>query len=163
MLTYLCILRFFRGGNSLNLHSNLSVLSFGKIMTRLIKKYKNRRLYDTETSQYITVEQLQRYVVDGLEFRIEDSVTGKDLTNSVFFRLLSRWKQGLHNFCLRKSCGKSLPLANHPMQSSLKAMMEQMFQIMEQPIQNNPYKQVTETWNQQIQKMVQQWQGLFKG
>ncbi|WP_230306103.1 polyhydroxyalkanoate synthesis regulator DNA-binding domain-containing protein, partial [Legionella pneumophila] len=32
-------------------------------MTRLIKKYKNRRLYDTEISQYITVEQLQKYVV----------------------------------------------------------------------------------------------------
>ena len=45
-------------------------------MTRLIKKYKNRRLYDTETSQYITLEELQRYVVDGVQFSVEDSMTG---------------------------------------------------------------------------------------
>lgn len=38
------------------------------------------------------------------------------------------------------------------MQASLKQMMEQMFQAMETPLQNNPYAQATETWNQQMQK-----------
>lgn len=35
-------------------------------MTRLIKKYKNRRLYDTEISQYIKMETLQEYVLKGI-------------------------------------------------------------------------------------------------
>jgi len=48
------------------------------------------------------------------------------------------------------------------MHASLKQMMEQMFQVMEKPLQNNPYLQATENWNQQMQKMMQQWQSLFK-
>lgn len=63
-------------------------------MTRLIKKYKNRRLYDTEISQYITVEQLQKYVVDGIDFKIEDSETGKDLTNSVLLQIIVEMEAG---------------------------------------------------------------------
>jgi polyhydroxyalkanoate synthesis repressor PhaR len=55
---------------------------------RLIKKYKNRRLYDTETSQYITIEQLQAYVLEQIDFKIEDSETGKDLTNSILLRMI---------------------------------------------------------------------------
>ena len=56
-------------------------------MSRRIKKYKNRRLYDTELSQYITVEDLQRYVIDGVAFRVEDSSSGKDLTNATLLQI----------------------------------------------------------------------------
>lgn len=41
-------------------------------------------------------------------------------------------------------------------------MMEQMFAVMEKPLQTNPYTQATENWNQQMQTMMQQWQSLFK-
>ena len=43
-------------------------------MTRLIKKYKNRRLYDTETSQYITLDELKQYVVDDLKFNFTTDI-----------------------------------------------------------------------------------------
>lgn len=132
-------------------------------MTRLIKKYKNRRLYDTETSQYITLDQLQRYVVDGITFRIEDSETGKDLTNSVLLQIIVEMEAGPTQFLSPEILRQIISLANHPMHVSLKAMMEQMFQTMDKPLQNNPYQQATETWNQQMQQMMQQWQKLFKG
>ncbi|KTD52683.1 polyhydroxyalkanoate synthesis regulator DNA-binding domain-containing protein [Legionella quateirensis] len=132
-------------------------------MTRLIKKYKNRRLYDTETSQYITLEQLQRYVVDGVAFRIEDSETGKDLTNSVLLQIIVDMEAGPTQFLSPEILRQIISLANHPMHVSLKAMMEQMFQAMDKPLQNNPYQQATETWNNQMQQMMQQWQKLFKG
>lgn len=132
-------------------------------MTRLIKKYKNRRLYDTETSQYITLEQLQRYVVDGVVFRIEDSETGKDLTNSVLLQIIVEMEAGPTQFLSPEILRQIISLANHPMHVSLKTMMEQMFQSMEKPLQNNPYQQATDTWNKQMQEMMQQWQKLFKG
>ena len=67
-------------------------------MIRLIKKYKNRRLYDTETSQYITIEQLQRYVVDGVAFKVEDSETSKDLTNSILLQIIVEMEAGPTQF-----------------------------------------------------------------
>lgn len=132
-------------------------------MTRLIKKYKNRRLYDTETSQYITLEQLQRYVVDGVVFRIEDSETGKDLTNSVLLQIIVEMEAGPTQFLSPEILRQIISLANHPMHVSLKTMMEQMFQSMDKPLQNSPYQQATDTWNKQMQEMMQQWQKLFKG
>jgi len=131
-------------------------------MTRLIKKYKNRRLYDTETSQYITLEQLQGYVVDGVKFRVEDSLTEKDLTNAILLQILVEMEAGATQFLSSDILRQIISLANHPMHSSLKTMMEQMFQVMEKPLQNNPYVEATDTWNKQMQKMMQQWQTLFK-
>ena len=131
-------------------------------MTRLIKKYKNRRLYDTETSQYITVEQLQRYVVDGLLFRIEDSETGKDLTNTVLLQIIVEMEAGPTQFLSSEILRQIISLANHPMHTSLKVLMEQMFHSMEKPLQNNPYQQATESFNQQMQEMMKQWQKVFK-
>ncbi|MCE0722425.1 MULTISPECIES: polyhydroxyalkanoate synthesis regulator DNA-binding domain-containing protein [Legionella] len=132
-------------------------------MTRLIKKYKNRRLYDTETSQYITLEELQRYVVDGVQFKVEDSLTEKDLTNAILLQIIVEMEAGSTQFLSSDILRQIISLANHPMHASLKQMMEQMFQVMEKPLQNNPYRQATDTWNQQMQKMMQQWQSLFKG
>ncbi|KTD58547.1 PHB/PHA accumulation regulator DNA-binding domain protein [Legionella sainthelensi] len=132
-------------------------------MTRLIKKYKNRRLYDTETSQYITLEELQHYVIDNVLFKVEDSLTGKDLTNSILLQIIVEMEAGTTQFLSPEILRQIISLANHPMQASLKQMMEQMFQVMEKPLQNNPYAQATETWNQQMQKMMQQWQSIFKG
>ncbi|CAM2923682.1 polyhydroxyalkanoate synthesis regulator DNA-binding domain-containing protein [Legionella worsleiensis] len=132
-------------------------------MARLIKKYKNRRLYDTETSQYITQEQLQSYVVEGIEFTIEDSETGKDLTNSVLLQIIVEMEAGPTQFLSPQILRQIIVLANHPMHVSLKSMMEHLFQTMDKPLQNNPYQQATETWNKQIQQALQQWQQLFKG
>lgn len=131
-------------------------------MTRLIKKYKNRRLYDTETSQYITVEQLQGYVVDGIQFKVEDSISGDDLTNSILLQIIVEMQAGATQFLSSDILRQIIALANHPMHASLKTMMEQLFSVMEQPLQDNPYKQATENWNQQMQKMMHQWQSLFK-
>lgn len=131
-------------------------------MIRLIKKYKNRRLYDTETSQYITLEELQRYVVNGVKFKVADSITGDDLTNAILLQIIVEMEAGATQFLSSDILRQIISLANHPMHASLKTMMEQMFQVMEKPLQNNPYVQATETWNQQMQQMMQQWQDLFK-
>lgn len=128
-------------------------------MTRLIKKYKNRRIYDTEESKYITLDQLRHYVVDGIDFKVEDSETGKDLTNSLLLQIIVDMEAGATQFLSSDVLRQIISLANHPMHSSLKTMMEQLFHVMDKPLQNNPYQQATEAWNIQMQ----QWQNLFKG
>jgi len=55
----------------------------------LIKKYGNRRLYDTEASRYITLEDLAQIVKAGRDVHVVDAKTNKDLTKSVMLQIIS--------------------------------------------------------------------------
>src|SRR5919199_5173219 len=56
--------------------------------SRIIKKYPNRRLYDTETSSYITLHDVKKLVLDHVEFRVEDAKTKDDLTRSILLQII---------------------------------------------------------------------------
>jgi polyhydroxyalkanoate synthesis repressor PhaR len=56
--------------------------------SRIIKKYPNRRLYDTETSSYITLIDVKKLVIEGAEFRVEDAKTKEDLTRSILLQII---------------------------------------------------------------------------
>ena len=60
---------------------------------RVIKKYPNRRLYDTEISSYITVEDVRQLIVDGEEFEVRDAKTGEDLTRSILLQIIAEHEQ----------------------------------------------------------------------
>lgn len=56
---------------------------------RIIKKYPNRRLYDTEISSYITLEEVRQLVVDNESFEVRDAKTGANLTRSVLLQIIT--------------------------------------------------------------------------
>ena len=60
---------------------------------RVIKKYPNRRLYDTEISSYITIEDVRQLIVDGEEFEVRDAKSGADLTRQVLLQIISEHEQ----------------------------------------------------------------------
>lgn len=60
---------------------------------RIIKKYPNRRLYDTEISSYITVDEVRQLVVDGEDFEVRDAKTGDDLTRTVLLQIISEHEE----------------------------------------------------------------------
>ena len=60
---------------------------------RIIKKYPNRRLYDTEISSYITLEEVRQLVLDGEDFEVRDAKTGDDLTRSVLLQIISEHEE----------------------------------------------------------------------
>ena len=61
----------------------------------LIKKYANRKLYDTRTSRYITLEGIAELVRDGHEIKVVDRETGQDLTQVILSQIvLSEEKRG---------------------------------------------------------------------
>lgn len=61
---------------------------------RLIKKYPNRRLYDTEISRYITLEEIRQLVLDGVEFRVQDKKSEKDITRSILLQVIAEQEEG---------------------------------------------------------------------
>ena len=54
----------------------------------LIRKYSDRRLYDTGASRYVTLADIARMVRDGREVRVEDGRTGKDMTNIIMTQII---------------------------------------------------------------------------
>jgi polyhydroxyalkanoate synthesis repressor PhaR len=54
----------------------------------IIKKYANRRLYNTQTSSYVTLDHLSQMVKDGVEFEVRDARTGEDITRSVLTQII---------------------------------------------------------------------------
>jgi polyhydroxyalkanoate synthesis repressor PhaR len=67
-------------------------------MSRLIKRYGNRKLYDTQESRYVTLEAIASFVKQGEEVRVVDNDTGEDLTAVTFAQIIleeERRKNGL--------------------------------------------------------------------
>ena len=69
---------------------------------RIIKKYPNRRLYDTEVSKYITVADVRALVMKGAKFRVVDTTNEEDLTRSILLQIMLE----------EESAGKPLFTAN---------------------------------------------------
>ncbi|GAA5183734.1 polyhydroxyalkanoate synthesis repressor PhaR [Niveibacterium umoris] len=61
---------------------------------RLIKKYPNRRLYDTRTSSYITLADVKELVVNQEEFQVVDAKTNEDLTRAILLQIILEEESG---------------------------------------------------------------------
>ncbi|WP_374354185.1 polyhydroxyalkanoate synthesis repressor PhaR [Chitinimonas sp.] len=61
---------------------------------RIIKKYPNRRLYDTATSCYITLDDVKQLVLDNVEIVVEDAKTHEDITRSVLLQIILEEESG---------------------------------------------------------------------
>ncbi len=55
---------------------------------RLIRKYVNRRLYDTTESRYVNLEDLRRLIIEGQEIRVTERASGADITTSVLLQII---------------------------------------------------------------------------
>ena len=62
--------------------------------TRLIKKYPNRRLYDTANSGYITLVDVKQMVLDNVEFQVIDAKTNEDLTRTILLQIVLEEEAG---------------------------------------------------------------------
>lgn len=56
---------------------------------RILRKYTNRRLYDTSRSCYITLDDVRDLVLENVQFQVQDSKTGKDLTRNILLQIIS--------------------------------------------------------------------------
>ena len=107
---------------------------------RVIKKYPNRRLYDTTESKYITLEDVRRLVIEGVSFCVTDKQTGEDITRNILLQIIiEREEAGAPLFTtdvleqLIGFYGKSVQgAASNFIQQSLGLFSEQQQKIQEQ-------------------------------
>ncbi len=60
---------------------------------RVIKKYANRRLYDTDASKHVTLSKLREMIVDGIDIRIVEDTTGDDITRALLLQIIVEQEQ----------------------------------------------------------------------
>ena len=101
---------------------------------RVIKKYPNRRLYDTEESRYITLADVKDLVIKKVEFTVIDKKSGDDITRSILLQVISEQEQQgeaimSQDFLSQviRSYGKVVPgfMANYLEQSTKLFMVQQ--------------------------------------
>ena len=69
-------------------HTDSATESLASQPQRVIKKYPNRRLYDTKTSSYVTLTEIKQLVMQGQVFVVRDAKTGEDLTRNLLLQII---------------------------------------------------------------------------
>src|SRR4029079_4982168 len=111
---------------------------------RLIKKYPNRRLYDTKTSSYITLADVKQMVLKQEEFQVADAKSGDDLTRQILLQIILEEESG------------GMPLFSSDLLSQLirsygNAMQGMMGSYLERNIR--AFQDIQKTLQEQSQKM----------
>ncbi len=104
---------------------------------RVIKKYPNRRLYDTEESRYITLADVRRLVIDRVDFVVIDKKSQQDITRSILLQVISEQEQDGEPILSRdflsqviRTYGSTVQnVASSYIEQSLKLFMSQQQQV----------------------------------
>ncbi len=96
---------------------------------RVIKKYPNRRLYDTEISSYITLEEVRQLVIDGEEFEVRDAKTGEDLTRSVLLQIIAEHEETGQPMFTTQLLSQIIRFYGDSMQGFMGSYLEKSLQI----------------------------------
>jgi polyhydroxyalkanoate synthesis repressor PhaR len=92
--------------------------------TVIIKKYANRRLYDTETSSYITLDLLSQMTREGRDFVVVDAKTGEDITHNVLTQIIMEEEQRGENMLPVNFLRQLISLYGNSMQSLVPQYLE---------------------------------------
>jgi len=93
---------------------------------RILRKYSNRRLYDTSRSCYITLEDVKDLVLSGEAFQVQDSKTGQDLTRNILLQIISEQEADGHTTLLTNQVLQQLiRFYGDPMQGMMSQYLEQ--------------------------------------
>jgi len=108
--------------------------------TRIIKKYANRRLYDTEDSKYVTLKKIKNIIAVGQDVKVVDDTSGEDITRALLLQILSEQELGGRPILSKTVLKQFIRLYGHPMQdmmsgtiaNSVSEFMSQMEKMQEQ-------------------------------
>jgi polyhydroxyalkanoate synthesis repressor PhaR len=97
---------------------------------RLIRKYANRRLYDSVGSRHVTLEDLRQLIVAGEKIKVVDDKSGEDLTRSVLLQIISEQEQFGSPVLGSELLELIIRFYGRPMQALLSGYLEQAFTTM---------------------------------
>ena len=138
---------------------------------RNIKKYPNRRLYDTETSSYITLADVKKLVLENVAFKVEDAKSKEDLTRSILLQIILEEESAGEPMFTSDSLSQIIRFYGNAMQGMMGGYLEKNIETFMQ-IQNKLQEQSrqvygqnpmlnSETWNEFVKMQGPAMQGLM--
>ena len=95
---------------------------------RVIKKYPNRRLYDTSSSSYITLAQVRQLVMGKVSFVVRDAKSGDDLTRSILLQIILEEEAGGSPMFTEAMLSNIIRFYGHAMQGFMGSYLEKNIQ-----------------------------------
>jgi polyhydroxyalkanoate synthesis repressor PhaR len=95
---------------------------------RTLKKYPNRRLYDTRTSGYITLADVKQMVLAGEDFEVRDAKSGDDLTRSILLQIILEEESAGAPMFSTEMLAQIIRFYGHSMQGAMGSMLERNLQ-----------------------------------
>ena len=95
---------------------------------RILKKYPNRRLYDTQLSSYITLADVKAMVLTGEHFEVRDAKTGDDLTRSILLQIILEEETGGVPIFSAPMLSQLIRFYGHSMQGMMGSYLEKNLQ-----------------------------------
>jgi polyhydroxyalkanoate synthesis repressor PhaR len=93
----------------------------------LIKKYANRRLYDTATSKHITLDGIHKLIVQGHDVKIVDDTTGEDISRLILLQIIAEREQGGRPMLDTELLTRILRAYGNPMQDMVGEFLSKSF------------------------------------
>jgi polyhydroxyalkanoate synthesis repressor PhaR len=101
-----------------------------KPVQRVIKKYPNRRLYDTETSTYITLAEVKQLVMASQCLVVRDAKTGEDITRSILLQIILEEEAGGAPMFTEAVLSNIIRFYGHTMQGFMGSYLEKNVQVL---------------------------------
>ena len=102
--------------------------SAAKPAQRVIKKYPNRRLYDTNSSSYITLAEVKQLVLENQAFTVRDAKSGDDLTRSILLQIILEEEAGGAPMFSEAALANIIRFYGHAMQGFMGSYLEKNVQ-----------------------------------
>ena len=91
---------------------------------RLLKKHANRRLYDTESKKYVSLDQIRELINSGVDVRIEETGSGDDITRPVLLQIMAECEQDGQSMLSPEMLMTLIRHYGHPMQDVVGPYLE---------------------------------------
>lgn len=98
---------------------------------RIIKKYPNRRLYDTEESRYITLADIRRLVLEKIDFVVVDKNSQEDITRNILLQVISEQEQSGDPIMSRDFLSQVIRSYGDNMQAFVATYLEQSLKLLD--------------------------------
>jgi polyhydroxyalkanoate synthesis repressor PhaR len=131
---------------------------------RVIKKYPNRRLYDTESSAYVTLAQVRELVMERAAFVVRDAKTGDDLTRSILLQIILEEEAGGEPMFTEAVLANIIRFYGHAMQSFMGSYLEkniQAFMEIQAKLAEQSHGLSPELWTQFMRMQSPLMQGVM--
>lgn len=144
-------------------HTDSATESSANQPQRVIKKYPNRRLYDTKTSSYVTLTEIKQLVMQGHAFVVRDAKSGEDLTRNLLLQIILEEESAGAPMFTEAVLANIIRFYGHAMQGHMGAYLESNLQslMLMQSKMGHQSNNIVSQMQEQMQKQTAQFLNAF--